>query len=237
MSDRPILFSAPMVLALLREARQPGTGKTQTRRILKPQPEFFDLPIYEGRGVGRVGHPNELWPFRCTGAPDERDFQCWARRAVPPFSIGDRLWVKEAWSHDAESTEVLRAAVEDAYCDHSHGPYYRATEPAPETIRWRSSLFMPRFASRLTLLVTDVRVERLNGISEADATAEGVQPICDHGVGNQHLHRIAFEQLWCSLHGETAWILNPWVVAVSFSVRARNIDRLAPAGAAEVSHG
>lgn len=237
MADRPILFSALMVQALLREARQPGTGKTQTRRVLKPQPQFFDLPIYEGRGVGRVGHPDELWPFRCMGTATERDFQCWARRAVPPYTVGDRLWVRESW-RTLQKVDCLKPR--DLADDRSKVTY--EADPKNRNPLWafgkrRPSLFMPRWASRLTLLVTDVRVERLQDISEGDAIDEGALTVDlpTHGaptergqppLGQPPSQR--FRHLWNSINGPEAWEANPWVAAVTFSVHARNIDQLAP---------
>lgn len=183
MSDRPIIFSAPMVQALL------AGRKTQTRRVLKKQdwPEAI---------VQRFPH----------------------QKAAVPYLAGDRLWVKEpvrrspdVWLYEADGEMV---------------PWPGREELAGRKRDASPAMYLPRSCSRLTLLATDVRVERLNDISEADAQAEGVHPICDHGVGNQHLHSIAFEQLWCSLHGDGAWIANPWVVAVTFSVHARNIDQM-----------
>lgn len=112
--------------------------------------------------------------------------------------------------------------------------------------RWRPSIHMPRWASRLTLLVTDVRVERLQDISEGDAIAEGIErlrsgrgfydPTLSHadsraacrfgGYFETATH--AFEALWRSINGADAWEENPWVAAVTFTVHARNIDQLAP---------
>lgn len=111
----------------------------------------------------------------------------------------------------------------------------------------RSPIFMPRRASRLTLLVTDVRVERLQDISEGDAAAEGVElesadppfhyvpGIWPHSItavgveepGGRHAAR-SFAKLWGHINGSESWQANPWVVAVTFTVRARNIDQLAP---------
>jgi hypothetical protein len=237
MADRPILFSAPMVLALL------AGRKTQTRRILR-------LPRWASTD------PNDI-EFGGSGAAEVicRDTGCLATLPLP-FAVGDRLWVKETWQtgsgfngpqiafratgdcHDIEAWDGEDEGIGPSF-NYARCPGARWHTWLPDLLSgaegiWRPSLFMPRWASRLTLLVTDVRVERLNDIGEADAQAEGVQPICDHGVGNQHLHSIAFQQLWCSLHGDDAWIVNPWVVAVGFSVHGRNIDKL-PAMTAEAA--
>jgi hypothetical protein len=188
MGDRPIMFSAPMVCALL------AGRKTQTRRKLKL------------KGTG--------------------DLQ---------FAIGDRLYVKETWTHDAESLEALRAAVDDAYCDMSHGPFYRATEPAADTMRWKAALFMPRWVSRITLVVKEVRTERLQDISEADAIAEGLKPetcagqrMWDPGPPHGHFAhpQVAYRMIWEDINGPGSWDKNPWVAALTFAVHTRNIDQI-----------
>ena len=139
-----------------------------------------------------------------------------------PYAIGDRLWVREAWRSTPEWDAAPPHAIQPGYTLYEADGPWRAHSYG----KLRSSLFMPRWASRLTLIVTEVRVERLNDISVADAKAEGVEPICDHGVGNQHLHWIAFQQIWCGLHGPDAWLRNPWVCAVSFRPILANIHAL-----------
>jgi len=134
-------------------------------------------------------------------------------------------------------------------------PHYRATDPAPELVvdgvdgpgcRWRSPRYMPRWASRLTLTVTDVRVQRLQEISEADAIAEGAMRnitckssvsgttvagdtwFYDEGPDGRHFEapnpRDAYEILWGKLHGWKSWDANPFVAAISFTTEQRNID-------------
>ena len=113
---------------------------------------------------------------------------------------------------------------------------------------WRPSLFMPRWASRLTLLVTDVRVERLQDIRDRDAMAEGIFAIRGPDKdGMRHFAAsmgekvtrptpvMAFEELWRSINGPESWNANPWVVVVGFTVHARNIDQLAPADALDIA--
>jgi hypothetical protein len=112
----------------------------------------------------------------------------------PYGSPGDHLWVKETWSHDA------------------YGPYYRATEVAPDTLRWKPSIFMPRWASRITLEITEVHVQRLQEISGDDAAAEGVTfPRCDCDVccrssvmcpADASAHIDEFATLWDSINGK-----------------------------------
>lgn len=205
MTDRPIIFSAPMVRALL------DGRKTQTRRILKPQPvpflvddkpcevaleHYADYPLPRVR-LGRVITKQEV-----------------------RYAVGDRLFVRE--NHrltDCECTEACRGPGHVWYEADSSG--YRNVAGN----KLRPSIHMPRWASRLTLAVTGVKVERLQEISEADAIAEGADPIIDHGTGSTpYLHRIGFEHLWCRINGETAWIENPFVVAVTFQVIKANVD-------------
>ncbi len=243
--DKPMLFSAPMVRALLREAREPGTGKTQTRRVLKPQ-------LADGQTVV------SFRTARC-------DFQIQDATGLPvsshalPYAVGARLWVREAWRSTPEWNAAPPHAIQPGYTLYEADGPWRAHSYG----KLRSSLFMPRWASRLTLIVTEVRVERLNDISEADAVAEGCearpfpgpwwqgyrdfgdgelahqQAIGDqppawmiepHRMGStEHLDRSArdeFVSLWNSLHGPDAWTANPWVCAVSFRPILANIDAL-----------
>lgn len=213
MADRPIIFSAPMIRAL-RAGR-----KTQTRRILKPEPAS--------------SRPREGSTLVHEGV-DGSDFH---RKVVghyrSPYAVGDRLYVREAWA----PLDALTHCDPGSRALADRG-FYRADESTVdgEIARWCPSIHMPRWASRLTLLVTDVRVERLNDMSPADAVAEGIQDLrtpehSDFGipglVNAQHPVR-AFWLLWDSIHGEGAWLRNPWIVAVSFTVQARNIDHLEP---------
>ncbi len=195
MPDKPVIFSAPMVRALL------DGRKTQTRRVLKPQPSPH-VQIY------RVG---SAW--------DWRDGTRGGSVRVP-CTPGDRLWVREALdlgdlaypighaTYAADRSDVdLRPEGAAAWA----GDYKRQSVP---------SIHMPRWASRLTLTVTEVRVQRLQQISEADAVAEGVT---DQDVGGA---RGVFSRLWNSLHGSGAWDANPWVCAMTFTVYRCNIDAL-----------
>lgn len=202
MKQRPILFSTPMVRALL------AGSKTQTRRALKvlPPPGTFQVSTYN--------HPDPrphffAWqelPHEAAMIADDWAFPC------PYGQPGDQLWVREAWSHDAESLEHCRASYEDAMGPGSYGPYYRATESAPDTLRWKPSIHMPRWASRITLEITAVRVERLQDIGEADAKAEGM--MCSaHPLRDC---RMEYADLWEQLNGSGAWRANPWVWVVEF---------------------
>jgi hypothetical protein len=198
--ERPILFSSPMVKAIL------AGRKTQTRRVLSPQPTSDD--------IDNAGDCETVIDM-ATG----RDIRC------PYGAEGDRLWVRETWTHDAESLEACRLAF-DCCSVPGYGPYYLATEVSPDTLKWKPSIFMPRWASRITLEVTDVRVQRLQEISDSDSEAEGVRPIDaaivfnDRGGHDRKLSgtaRGAFACLWDSINGKrAAWASNPWVWAITF---------------------
>lgn len=117
------------------------------------------------------------------------------------YRPGDRLWVRETWAKAGEVGDRVE---------------YRADNPDPESARWRPCIHMPRWASRITLEVTGVCIDRLQRISEADAKAEGVDPY-EQPCGPAHPHALAFRELWDSFNGKRApWASNPWVWVVSF---------------------
>jgi hypothetical protein len=218
--ERPILFSGAMVRAILA-----GT-KTVTRRIVKPQPDGVDGATWVREGTGHVPCRDEL----SRGTLDQIGPTVWCPYGEP----GDRLWVRETWSHDAPSIDEARARHEDAlgFAGESMpcGPYYRATEEAPDTLRWIPSIHMPRWASRILLDVVSVRVERLHEITEDDARAEGVERDrhwdeadereADRGNGYQpplESSVSAFARLWDFINSKRApWASNPWVWRVEF---------------------
>lgn len=199
MTDRPIIFSGPMVRALL------DGRKTQTRRVLKPQPPEWVSGLmqpyrYPRTEVDRYGeeYPGKEIFGACT--PDGE----WGVEIQ--FEPGDRLWVRETWrSASMRPDDVI----------------YRAD--AESVIAWRSPIHMPRWASRLTLAVTDVRVQRLHEISRGDATDEG-RPFPNMAAGPDP--RDWFSGLWNDIHGPDAWAANPWVAAISFTVHRCNIDAM-----------
>lgn len=208
MKERPILFSAPMVRALL------DGRKTQTRRIIKPQPQC---------GVGRYtedGTPGEVdWVLLdYDGDPTDSVLRC------PYGAPGNRLWVRETHALVAPSLSGRLEYDGARLVDSPFGPveiWYRADGALgvmsmlfADGPRWRSSSRMPRWASRLTLEVTQVRVERLQDISEADAIAEGCGVMRD--VVPVVTARDEFAALWESIHGAKAWVRNPWVWVVEF---------------------
>ncbi|MGE3245063.1 MAG: hypothetical protein AB7F96_15495 [Beijerinckiaceae bacterium] len=205
MTDRPILFSAPMVRALL------DGRKTQTRRVLKPQPdaEFIEATFRVGSFSMR---PAYLFATETH----------WMLNKLP--RIGDRLWVRERTHIDGNVANYA------ADCD-----------PARDLsgLGYRPSIHMPKWASRLTLVVTDVRVQRLQEISEADAKAEGAEgyevwagPSSDsagtHTSGEPEWVTPGehFREIWRSINGEDSWQANPWIAAYSFTVHRCNIDAM-----------
>lgn len=200
MADRPILFSAPMVRALL------AGSKTQTRRPLKIQP--LDILPMQGDAAGRE------WVALMTRDPEPKGTVLRCRYGVP----GDRLYVRETWQavngNDRARHIVTHPAPDRGWIEYAATP--RDDEPA---YKWRPSIHMPRWASRITLDVTGIRVERLQDISEADAIAEGVNVHSDHhGKPRTSIYSPvqAYRDLWESINGEGSWDANPWVWVVEF---------------------
>ncbi len=184
MKDRPILMSAPMVRAIL-----DGT-KTQTRRPVKSlalewlQPGMF-TPEY-------VAMPeNGLCPY---GQP------------------GDQLYVRETWARDDEDGALFYRA--DVGTGNEADDWQRNIDDGASGYRWKPSIHMPRAASRITLEVTAVRVERLQDISEADAIAEGIPrggPENPDGIEKRE-----YRALWERINGPGSWEANPWVWVIEF---------------------
>jgi hypothetical protein len=214
MTDRPIIFSAPMVRALL------DGRKTQTRRVLKPQPG-------DGAAHFRSGTGKHVWDWPGLGLGTDPG------KELPrvPYAPGDRLWVREAWRPDPNGPSTT-GAIELFY------PADRMLHAETPADGWRmpkqaqrgkvTPLHMPRWASRLTLHVTEVRVQRLQEISEADIAAEGIKRGFAGGPhGEEGLYE-DFADLWNRLHGPDAWDANPWVCAISFTVQRGNIDAARP---------
>ena len=195
--EKPIIFSGPMVRAIL------DGRKTQTRRVLKPQPRNVDG---SGRWYAMPGGGESLNCHRL------------------PYAVGDRLWVREAWRSEArfDKIPVPSGAIVSYEADYDREPNDGCRG------RLRPWIHMPRWAARIELVVTAVKVERLQDISVSDAIDEGIESRRrdakgqlrwgwqgDHGV---HLLRPedAFSRLWDTIHGPGAWDANPWVAAISF---------------------
>lgn len=228
MSDKPILFSSSMVRAILREIERPGTGKTQTRRVIEPT---TDKEI-------RSGDILVSWPADAFVRKGER-FR-------PRYRVGDRLYVREAWRVSAEFDHVSPRDL-----DPKTRVRFEADADMPSRLididamtgRFRQGMHMPRWASRITLTVTNVRVQRLQEISEADAVAEGVElvepeagPIAGYRFYSKlpqpnarwSSARDSYRDLWDILNAERGfgWDANPWVAAYSFRPILGNIDQI-----------
>jgi len=198
--DRPILFSAPMVRAIL-EGR-----KTVTRRIVRvhdTRDDFVRLGgFYAAHDDMSLWTFNPAWDDRLDGKGDPRP--SYALRC-PYGQPGDLLWVRE----------TFRPSASDPTCIHYAASVseYERKEKGP----WKPSIFMRRSESRITLEVTSVRVERLQDISEADAVAEGVDFA---GHTDEIMHDYSpderFSMLWESINGAGSWNENPWVWVVEF---------------------
>jgi hypothetical protein len=216
MKERPIIFSGDMVRAIL------AGRKTQTRRILKvetgitktvPRSRVDDFAYYEieGKTLGLIS---------------------------PYGRTGDRLWVRETWAKTCISPDGVCDGPDCDYCSWN----YRADDPTakypgdwPDNTpaheappRWKPSIHMPRLASRLLLDITDVRIERLQNISEHDAMAEGVEVIDNEFFGHPVYRdyqkpgfgydtaRLSYYSLWCSIYSQEFWHKNPLVWVVDF---------------------
>ena len=207
MKERPILFSAPMVRALLSGA------KTQTRRGLSVQPT--GAPYAAQASLTKSGSRPVFY------AAWERPGTDGSTCCICPYGVpGDRLWVREAWrtceGFDVYPPRDIQRTTPVRYEADSHWSHSMTGGGG----KLRPSMFMPRWASRILLEVTDVRVERLQDISEADALAEGTPSWADGAcaVGNPHglNARDYYEVLWSSINGRASWDANPWVWCVSF---------------------
>lgn len=204
--ERPVLFKDAMVRAILN-----GT-KTQTRRIVKPQPETRPgmmctrLIFKDRKGLPLLDEALE--------APEPL-----LRRALCPYGQpGERLWVREAWAAPHAFDHLPPSLIP------SDANFHYAADDSLGGLLGRPSIHMPRWASRITLEITGVRVERLQDISEADAMAEGIErdAITDdwssYGqfVGAAPTPKGSYRALWESINGPGSWDANPWVWVIEF---------------------
>ena len=189
MSEKPILFSGEMVRAIL-EGR-----KTQTRRTVKPK--FLYDPTDDGWDI--------LW---ATG-----------QLTCPYGEVGDRLWVRETWHYDSHMHELTGGEPDAPDGRYLHRLVYRADNPDWQAYGgWRPSIFMPRWACRLELVVKSVRVERLQDIGHSDMKAEGCLPPNNAGGSWDYLRETYWKPLWDSINAKRGygWDSNPWVWVVEF---------------------
>lgn len=192
---KPILFNSDMVRAVL-EGR-----KTQTRRVVKPQPKYRPFRIENIREDQK-----HVWFNEDRGYPKHSDKMFSKTWTCPYGKPGDRLWVRETFKYldYPENTKVGYAASPDQTC--RVGSFILIGN-------WRPSIHMPRWASRITLEITDVRVERVQSISGIDAIAEGIESVCGKGADVSD-----FSDLWDSINEKRGygWEENPWVWVVEF---------------------
>lgn len=231
MKERPILFSAPMVRAIL------SGQKTMTRRVVK-------LDDLKRNPDNDQWYKDRVWSYRV------KPYGVWTDRTnagllekCPHGVVGDRLWVRETWTCD--NKEYLKTYKDEPWRGTpdpgTAGVYYRASERNPDSFPlWRPSIHMPRWASRILLEITEVRVERLQDISWEDALDEGIREetniivgaSCAGGrhheiTGDRYFYDggfeegyetpvLAFRELWESINGHDSWSANPWVWVVCF---------------------
>ncbi|EAU9419132.1 hypothetical protein EOH98_07290 [Salmonella enterica] len=198
MKERGMIFNAEMARAIL------DGRKTQTRRPIKwKQTRFTEIAERDD---------GSLWPWveDC-----ERGGDIWF--ACPYGEIGDRIWVRETFRVHSRATDVAtlvyRASVRNSWTEQTHRVPIAVCDKQATPEKWTPSIHMPRWASRITLEITDVRVERLNDIRECDAKAEGGQTECTL-IGDKYYP--GFRSLWKSIYGEESWAANPWVWVIEF---------------------
>ncbi|PLD29615.1 morphogenetic protein [Klebsiella pneumoniae] len=196
MTERGMIFNGEMVRALL------DGRKTQTRRPVK-------FPVHD-KNLGCELAGNELAGELSAGNYLNSAFG----------KPGDRIWVRETWAEAGASAPDLKLYRAN-YPEHVPSIYENV--PPAEEIRWTPSIHMPRWASRILLEITDVRVERLNAISQEDAQAEGMElagwrpTYSDPDSGGEVMTPYDnFAELWSSIYGDESWKANPWVWVISF---------------------
>jgi len=197
--ERPIIFSADMVNAIL------AGNKTQTRRVIKPQPDGT-WARDENTGC------HKMYPL-----DENMDGIPWWNiggiNGLPKCKygkIGEKLWIRETYQSCIQCGHInYRASGQNncAACDATFG-------------NWNPSIYMPRSASRILLEITDIRVERLNDISVIDCCNEGA-PIDDGHPQQTHAVQTWYQELWEQINGEGSWSQNPFVFVISF----KRVDR------------
>ncbi|KPC52999.1 hypothetical protein [Amantichitinum ursilacus] len=203
MKERPILFSAPMVSALL------DGRKTMTRRIMKPQMSYEDVcGMFAAWSYPITATKFLIWP----NAKDKIIELC------PYGRPGDRLWVRETWRglvtinspHEPRQLGVARYVPDQKHCVRVE---YLATRDRDNDL-WRPSIHMPRWASRILLEITDVRVELLQSMDPSDVEREGVTHPDERMTCREAIER--FTAAWDGIHGPGSWDENPWVWVIEF---------------------
>ena len=219
MAIKPILFNTEMVRAIL------DGRKTVTRRLVKPQPKSKLCYTFAGSDCGTWGYPSktahESWgeEYRLPDNITKEDF---GKRWNPPYHTDDVLYVRETWSPiypDKESNEVCGYIYKEDSLE-EYDNRYPDGEDYQWGCKWRPSIHMPKEAARIWLKVTDVRVERLQEITEEQIGREGVEVEYPHMMNGEE-KRYAFSTLWNSTVKKSdldryGWNANPWVWVIEF---------------------
>lgn len=208
MKERPILFSTPMVIATNEDLKN-QTRRTKGLEEINKRPNDF-------RFIGQSQRSSLMWIFEDKISGHTVFARC------PYGQVGDVLWVRETWQH----TKCLNINPEDE----NYGYVYKASENGMDFANniegwtWKPSIFMPREACRIRLEITNIRVERLQDISEEDAISEGViiEPDgleCWNYIKNKFdgsCPEESYQSLWKKINGKNSWDLNPWVWVIKF---------------------
>lgn len=201
MKERPIIMGADSVRSIL------DGRKTMTRRVVKPSiSNWFDLERDGRLEIMEIENKNnEMVPILSL---------------CPYGQIGDRLWVRETWAEAHNWTNDIDAET----------PLYRACDPKEpiKQVKWKSPIFMPRWASRIFLEITDIRVERVQEITADDCEKEGIEEAIDYMPSDDGDIKVVdgetmvddYRDLWNSLNAKRGypWESNPWVWVISFKV-------------------
>ena len=216
MKERPLLYTAPMVRATL------NNTKTQTRRLrgldrINASPNDWSHP-------GSIGDDHNLYARFINKDGDVVDVKC------PYGKPGDQLWVRETWQYadwtedgypfikyEADGSLVLHERIPEDWDDRLERIWVKLSEEENYNIdkraadrKWRPSIHHPRWASRIQLEITNIRVERLQECSVSDALAEGIKH------NSMNYPPVEYRWLWESINGPGSWDANPWVWVVEF---------------------
>lgn len=220
-AERPLIFSDEMVRAII------DGRKTQTRRICRCQDIGVATPP-DRRLKGPIGSRAHA----LHGEWSESERQFWLETMCERGKIGNRFWIREAWGYfggeeyiyQREQSAVMYRAT---WLTDSRRPVSHSGVTPLGDRKWRTPVFMPRWASRLTIELTEIRIERVQDISDADAIAEGLYQRCgdvypaitEYSCGDDFWTtkpRIAFQRLWMRINGKASWDANPFVWPLSF---------------------
>lgn len=224
MKERPILFSGEMVRAIL------DGRKSMTRRVMKVQPPSDGYSL--ATCISTTWPKSEEGKSHWVKVDNSRGFPNIVENqgiyfSCPYGQVGDRLWVKETWVQAVTNKGPIDNVVYKADCLDKHGDYWHSVASDINDVKWRSPIFMPRWASRITLEITELRVEKLQEISDEDALMEGVDKNMRSRFGyvakdseeefNFTQAKSTFKLLWDSINAKKyPWDSNPYVWVIGF---------------------